>query len=82
MQQLVSIYHDTLFQMLLCVQKAYEYLDQTTCMEVLRGYVLGEKKDNNTTVSGRPGSYTKCRMLIQPTVKDRERSDPGGTGII
>ena len=42
-QQLVEIFHDPLFQVLIDVQKAYDSLDRGRCMEIIRGYGLGPK---------------------------------------
>ena len=41
-QQLVGIVHKPLLQMFLDVHKAYDYLDRGRCMEILRGYRMGQ----------------------------------------
>ena len=42
-QQLAGLAHETMFQVFLDVQKAYDYLDRGQCMEILRGYGMGKK---------------------------------------
>ena len=40
-QEIAALCHEPLFQVLLDVQKSYNYLDRGRLMEILRGYVLG-----------------------------------------
>ena len=42
-QKLAGIAHEPLFQVFLDVLKAYDSLDRGRCMEVLRGYKMGQK---------------------------------------
>ena len=40
-QKLEGIVHEPLFQVIIDVQKAYDYLDRGIYMRILRGYCLG-----------------------------------------
>ena len=42
-QKIAGICHGPLFQVFLDMREAYDYLYQTTCMEVLKCYGLGPK---------------------------------------
>ena len=42
-QQIAGILHDPLLQVFLDVQKSYNLLERGRCMDILRGYVLGNK---------------------------------------
>ena len=42
-QKLVGLVHELLFQVFLDVWKAYESLDRSWCMEILRVYVMGKR---------------------------------------
>ena len=41
-QQLVGLEHEPLFQVFLDVRKAYVSMDRRRCMEILRGYRMGQ----------------------------------------
>ena len=40
-QELAGLAHLPLFQVFLYILKAYDYLDRSQCLEVLRGYGMG-----------------------------------------
>ena len=42
-QQLVGLVHEPLFQVFLDVRKAYDSLDRGWCIEILRGYMMGNR---------------------------------------
>ena len=42
-QQLAGIFNETSFQVFIDIRKAYNSLDQGTCMEILRDYGLGTR---------------------------------------
>ena len=42
-QKLADMCHDTLFQVFLYAQKAYNSLDRGRCINIMKGYVLGTK---------------------------------------
>ena len=71
-QKLARIAHDPLYQVLLDVWKAYNSLDRGWCMEILRGYRIGQRMARLMT-------YHWDNLMFVPKLK-RFLGTPFGTG--